>query len=1015
MRVTHLVCTSHFAGVERHVAVLAAAQHDRGDEVTVLGGDVTRMRAAIDRPGVRVVAVDGVARAMRLLSDRRGPSPDVVATHMTAADLAAASAPTLRRTPVVSTRHFAAERGSSPHARAAVTAVSGRITADIAVSRYIADAAGNDSSVVYPGVPDRPAGPPAVERDRTVLMVQRLEPEKATDIGVRAFAVSGLATQGWRLAIAGSGSERRSLATLARELGVDAAVDFLGQREDVADLMARTGLLVATCPVEGLGLSVLEAMASGLPVVASGAGGHLESVGPTTDAALFPPGDVDTAAALLGELAGDTERRDRYGDELRERQRSTFSVSTQAEATDEVYRYATAAKRPRPARAAERTLVVISLEPWDRVWRRNQHLVAGLLRADPGLRALFVEPATDPLHATRTGDRPRAGRGLRRGPHLPGVDPDALWLLEPTKVLPRRADPHQDERWAGKIRRAAGRLGMTSPVLWVNDPHGAEVMTATGWSTLYDITDDWLEAARDPVTLGRLARHEDLLMEQAREVVVCSTGLERSKSPRRPVTLLRNAVDPAAALAMPRPTDLPVGPTAVYVGTLHSDRLDLDLCLATAAALGGDGTLVLVGPDALTPDEGERLTRAGVVRLGAKDRREVPGYLQHADVLVVPHVVDDFTDSLDPIKLYEYRAVGRPVVSTPVAGFRESAGPRLHVTGADAFPTAVRAAVPATDRFPTGADPSVPSWTERVREMRAVLERTAATDHEGDETATLPVPLSARIRLGHAVVQSIADRHFVDLLHIKGAALDPALIHPGRCASDVDVLVRPEHVSTLLRSLEAAGFTATGRFATSSPFEHSVTLLHPLWGHVDVHRLYPGISLSPQEAFERLWRGRARVDIAGRSCSVPEVSAQVLVLVLHAARNAPGGQPDRDVEHAWTHADAGTREAVEALVREMKADVAFAVGTGEGDSLPPTPERDLWRLVSRPDGRLREWRARIAAAPDLAARVRLVARLPLVNTDHLAARLGRRPTRREIAVEFVDRIRRAVVEQRGRR
>ena len=291
------------------------------------------------------------------------------------------------------------------------------------------------------------------------------------------------------------------------------------------------------------------------------------------------------------------------------------------------------------------------------------------------------------------------------------------------------------------------------------------------------------------------------------------------------------------------------------------------------------GTLVLVGPDALTPDEGERLTRAGVVRLGAKDRREVPGYLQHADVLVVPHVVDDFTDSLDPIKLYEYRAVGRPVVSTPVAGFRESAGPRLHVTGADAFPTAVRAAVPATDRFPTGADPSVPSWTERVREMRAVLERTAATDHEGDETATLPVPLSARIRLGHAVVQSIADRHFVDLLHIKGAALDPALIHPGRCASDVDVLVRPEHVSTLLRSLEAAGFTATGRFATSSPFEHSVTLLHPLWGHVDVHRLYPGISLSPQEAFERLWRGRARVDIAGRSCSVPEVSAQVLVQI----------------------------------------------------------------------------------------------------------------------------------------
>ena len=57
------------------------------------------------------------------------------------------------------------------------------------------------------------------------------------------------------------------------------------------------------------------------------------------------------------------------------------------------------------------------------------------------------------------------------------------------------------------------------------------------------------------------------------------------------------------------------------------------------------------------------------------------GYLQHADVLVVPHVVTSFTDSLDPIKLYEYQAVGRPVVSTPVAGFRDADDPRIDDRG----------------------------------------------------------------------------------------------------------------------------------------------------------------------------------------------------------------------------------------------------------------------------------------------------------------------------------------------
>ena len=57
-----------------------------------------------------------------------------------------------------------------------------------------------------------------------------------------------------------------------------------------------------------------------------------------------------------------------------------------------------------------------------------------------------------------------------------------------------------------------------------------------------------------------------------------------------------------------------------------------------------------------------------MVLLGPRSPDELVGYLQHADALIVPHVVDAFTDSLDPIKLYEYQAVGRPVVSTAGRG-----------------------------------------------------------------------------------------------------------------------------------------------------------------------------------------------------------------------------------------------------------------------------------------------------------------------------------------------------------
>ena len=66
-------------------------------------------------------------------------------------------------------------------------------------------------------------------------------------------------------------------------------------------------------------------------------------------------------------------------------------------------------RRERSGAVPDRAVVLVSLEAWDQVWRRNQYLVAELLRADPELRVVFVEPAYDPLHAIRRGDRSRHG------------------------------------------------------------------------------------------------------------------------------------------------------------------------------------------------------------------------------------------------------------------------------------------------------------------------------------------------------------------------------------------------------------------------------------------------------------------------------------------------------------------------------------------------------------------------------------------------------------------------------
>lgn len=376
-------------------------------------------------------------------------------------------------------------------------------------------------------------------------------------------------------------------------------------------------------------------------------------------------------------------------------------------------------------------LVVISLEAWDGVWRRNQHLVSRLLAAAPSLRVLFVEPPADPIHDVRNRRAPRLGHAAReRSDVIPG-----LWTLRPTKPLPRRLDRHVDERIAKTVQRAAARLGMTNPVLWINDPAAADVMRLTGWPTLYDITDDWASAVRPARERGRILRGEQLLLTHAAQVVACSPELVRRKQPRRPDTmaplvLIRNAVDAAVYRdPHPRPADLPTGVVALYVGTLHSDRLDIDLCVRTARELAGRATVVFVGPNALADTDTRRLRESGAVILGARPHGDIPAYLQHADVLLVPHLVDDFTDSLDPIKLYEYLAAGRPIVSTPVAGFRDADDPRVQVKSPRMFPAAVVDAAGRKDGMTSWHSRSqnvrarIPTWDDRAETIRSVIER----------------------------------------------------------------------------------------------------------------------------------------------------------------------------------------------------------------------------------------------------------------------------------------------------
>ncbi len=270
-------------------------------------------------------------------------------------------------------------------------------------------------------------------------------------------------------------------------------------------------------------------------------------------------------------------------------------------------------------------------------------------------------------------------------------------------------------------------------------------------------------------------------------------------------------------------------------------------------------------------------------------------------------------------------------------------------------------------------------------------------------------------RFGHSHLEFLARASGLDVLHVKGPAMDERLLGAPRSSTDADVLVRPAQVRGLTTALREHGWQARDSFTTSSAFSHSQTFVHATWGAADVHRLYPGLHVDPALAFDVLWGDRDRLPVAGIDCTVPSLPAQLLVLLLHAARDRVG-RGTSDIATAWSRADDNLRGEVRDLATRLRAEVGLAVALGE-DLSPFAGRRELalWRSLDHPTTRAEEWRARIAAQPTARARVATAARVLAPNRTALTHRLGRPPTRAELAVEPLRRVARGIRELGGRR
>jgi len=171
--------------------------------------------------------------------------------------------------------------------------------------------------------------------------VARLDPVKDLTTLIRAVAKQHDERAPMHLLVIGDGSERARLETSVREAGATASVRFLGHRDDARDLLAACDLYANSSISEGISLTILEAMAAGLPVIATRVGGTPEIVDESCGR-LVPSRDPDALAGTLAALAANAPLRQALGREARARVEQHFTLDRMVREYRDVY-YAAAA------------------------------------------------------------------------------------------------------------------------------------------------------------------------------------------------------------------------------------------------------------------------------------------------------------------------------------------------------------------------------------------------------------------------------------------------------------------------------------------------------------------------------------------------------------------------------------------------------------------------------------------------------------------------------------------------
>ena len=188
-------------------------------------------------------------------------------------------------------------------------------------------------------VPSAPLRRPAVPGEAALIFVGRLEASKGVTTLLPAFAQARAArpTLAWRLWMAGTGTLRADLERLAHSLDIEGCMQFLGTVADVERYLGQADIFVLPSLAEGLSNALLEAMAAGLPSIATRVGGTPELIQEGETGLLVAPEDTAALAAAMVRLADDPALRQSLGQRARRKVEAEFGLDRIAQRYEALY------------------------------------------------------------------------------------------------------------------------------------------------------------------------------------------------------------------------------------------------------------------------------------------------------------------------------------------------------------------------------------------------------------------------------------------------------------------------------------------------------------------------------------------------------------------------------------------------------------------------------------------------------------------------------------------------------